>query len=141
MLLLPTLATAGVNQVRKAEVKSLQVAVTLTPTLQLTQTPTPTTPPSPTETPVPTLTPTNTSYPTRVYISPTQAPAAVQSESLLDNNNYYTNSTVNTAHSLVNTIDGSVPAGATARCGDGTYSFSQSRQGTCSHHGGVATWL
>jgi hypothetical protein len=33
------------------------------------------------------------------------------------------------------------PAGATARCGDGSYSFSQHRQGTCSHHGGVAEWL
>jgi cytoskeletal protein RodZ len=36
---------------------------------------------------------------------------------------------------------GSSPAGASARCGDGTYSYSQSRSGTCSHHGGVATWL
>lgn len=34
-----------------------------------------------------------------------------------------------------------VPAGATAQCRDGTYSFSQHRQGTCSHHGGVASWL
>lgn len=33
------------------------------------------------------------------------------------------------------------PAGATARCRDGTYSLSQHRSGTCSHHGGVATWL
>ena len=33
------------------------------------------------------------------------------------------------------------PAGATAKCNDGTYSFSQHRQGTCSHHGGVAAWL
>lgn len=33
------------------------------------------------------------------------------------------------------------PAGATARCRDGTYSFSQNRRGTCSHHGGVAEWL
>ncbi|MCZ6451557.1 MAG: DUF3761 domain-containing protein [Deltaproteobacteria bacterium] len=35
----------------------------------------------------------------------------------------------------------SPPAGATARCRDGTYSFSRSRRGTCSHHGGVARWL
>jgi hypothetical protein len=34
-----------------------------------------------------------------------------------------------------------VPTGATARCRDGTYSFSKHRSGTCSHHGGVATWL
>jgi hypothetical protein len=33
------------------------------------------------------------------------------------------------------------PAGATAQCADGSYSFSQSRRGTCSHHGGVARWL
>ncbi len=35
----------------------------------------------------------------------------------------------------------SAPSGATARCADGTYSFSQSRRGTCSSHGGVAGWL
>ncbi|WP_074652553.1 DUF3761 domain-containing protein [Terriglobus roseus] len=35
----------------------------------------------------------------------------------------------------------SAPAGSTAKCGDGAYSFSQHRSGTCSHHGGVATWL
>lgn len=34
----------------------------------------------------------------------------------------------------------SPPAGATAQCKDGTYSFSESRSGTCSHHGGVAVW-
>jgi endonuclease YncB( thermonuclease family) len=35
----------------------------------------------------------------------------------------------------------SYPAGATAICNDGTYSYSQNRRGTCSHHGGVKTWL
>lgn len=35
----------------------------------------------------------------------------------------------------------SAPAGASAQCEDGTYSFSQSRRGTCSSHGGVAVWL
>lgn len=33
------------------------------------------------------------------------------------------------------------PAGATAICRDGTYSFSQSRSGTCSSHGGVLRFL
>lgn len=33
------------------------------------------------------------------------------------------------------------PPGASAQCRDGTYSFSRSRRGTCSHHGGVARWL
>ena len=39
------------------------------------------------------------------------------------------------------TRDGKPPAGATAQCRDGTYSFSRSRRGTCSWHGGVARWL
>lgn len=30
---------------------------------------------------------------------------------------------------------------ATARCGDGTLSYSVSRSGACSNHGGVASWL
>lgn len=33
------------------------------------------------------------------------------------------------------------PAGATAQCNDGSYSMSQHRQGTCSGHGGVRSWL
>jgi len=33
------------------------------------------------------------------------------------------------------------PVGASARCRDGSYSFSESRRGTCSWHGGVASWL
>lgn len=34
-----------------------------------------------------------------------------------------------------------IPKGACAICGDGTYSFSKNRRGTCSRHGGVAVWL
>jgi uncharacterized protein YraI len=33
------------------------------------------------------------------------------------------------------------PPGASAQCRDGTYSFSASRRGTCSRHGGVSQWL
>jgi Protein of unknown function (DUF3761) len=33
------------------------------------------------------------------------------------------------------------PPGATARCRDGSYSYSTHHSGTCSHHGGVAVWL
>jgi hypothetical protein len=58
----------------------------------------------------------------------------------LSNNNYYTNSDGNRVHSPARSSNGA-PAGATAICGDGTYSFSQHRQGTCSHHGGVSSWL
>lgn len=52
---------------------------------------------------------------------------------------YYTNTHGNRVQSP--TYYSSAPAGATALCRDGTYSFSQSRRGTCSHHGGVARWL
>src|SRR5439155_1779842 len=38
-------------------------------------------------------------------------------------------------------LGASAPPGATARCRDGTYSYSQHHSGTCSHHGGVARWL
>lgn len=34
-----------------------------------------------------------------------------------------------------------IPRGATARCRDGAYSFSEHDRGACSHHGGVADWL
>jgi hypothetical protein len=33
------------------------------------------------------------------------------------------------------------PQGASAQCRDRSWSFSESRRGTCSHHGGVARWL
>ena len=54
---------------------------------------------------------------------------------------YYINSSGNTVQSPTKSQDGSIPAGASARCRDGSYSFSQHRSGTCSHHGGVADWL
>jgi len=52
---------------------------------------------------------------------------------------YYTNVNDNTVQSP--TKYDKQPQGATAQCADGTYSFSQHRRGTCSHHGGVAKWL
>jgi len=33
------------------------------------------------------------------------------------------------------------PSGATGRCGDGSYTFSQSSRGACSHHGGISEWF
>lgn len=62
------------------------------------------------------------------YTAPTSCP-----------NGTYTNSAGNTVCSPYSAP--SAPAGATAQCEDGTYSYSQSRRGTCSHHGGVASWL
>ncbi|HEX4437703.1 MAG TPA: DUF3761 domain-containing protein [Solirubrobacteraceae bacterium] len=55
-------------------------------------------------------------------------------------NGSYTNSSGNTVCSPEESSSGA-PAGATAECEDGTYSFSEHRSGTCSSHGGVATWI
>lgn len=52
---------------------------------------------------------------------------------------YYRNSDGRCIHRPVKAP--SAPSGATAKCRDGSYSFSQHRRGTCSHHGGVAEWL
>ncbi|HBC7422541.1 TPA: DUF3761 domain-containing protein [Serratia marcescens] len=53
----------------------------------------------------------------------------------------YINSDGNEVHSPAHTKSGHVPDGATAKCRDDSYSFSQHRRGTCSRHGGVAEWL
>jgi hypothetical protein len=55
------------------------------------------------------------------------------------NNGTYVNSKGQTVNRPENCSN--APKGATAQCHDGTYSFSQSRRGTCSRHGGVAKWL
>jgi resuscitation-promoting factor RpfB len=55
------------------------------------------------------------------------------------NNGTYVNSQGHTVKRPENCT--AAPQGATAQCRDGTYSSSQSRRGTCSHHGGVARWL
>jgi hypothetical protein len=52
---------------------------------------------------------------------------------------YYRNSDGNCVHRPQQAA--TAPSGATAQCKDGSYSFSQHRQGTCSGHHGVAQWL
>lgn len=64
---------------------------------------------------------------------------AQSSEPTLSNDNYYKNVDGNTVHSPA--YSDTIPDGASAVCRDGTYSFSQNRRGTCSHHGGVSEWL
>jgi hypothetical protein len=51
---------------------------------------------------------------------------------------YYTNVNGHRVHRPVRAS--SPPAGYTAVCRDGSYSFSENHRGTCSHHGGVVTW-
>lgn len=62
-----------------------------------------------------------------------QAPAINSASCEAD---YYRNVDGNCVHRPSNN-----PSGATAKCRDGSYSYSQHRQGTCSGHGGVAQWL
>jgi hypothetical protein len=78
---------------------------------------------------------------TAVPATPVVTPTPTQATTTLSNSNSYTNSDGDEVHSPAYTDNNSVPAGATAQCADGTYSFSQHRSGTCSHHGGVGTWL
>ncbi len=52
---------------------------------------------------------------------------------------YYTARSGHEVHRPVHALR--APAGASAQCRDSTWSFSESRRGTCSHHGGVARWL
>ncbi|HEY0687824.1 MAG TPA: DUF3761 domain-containing protein [Kribbella sp.] len=56
-----------------------------------------------------------------------------------DEETHYVNSSGNCV--LRPTHAATPPAGASAKCADGSYSSSQHRQGTCSRHGGVAEWL
>jgi hypothetical protein len=53
----------------------------------------------------------------------------------------YTNREGYDVHRPAHTANGAIPSGATAQCRDGSFSFSMSHRGTCSHHGGVARWL
>ena len=105
-----------------------QPTVTLTSTVTLTPTPTATLTPTPTHSLAP-------KQSTIQSVHPTAA------QSGLSNDRYYTNVDGDQVHSPAYSNDNSVPAGASALCGDGTYSFSQHRSGTCSHHGGVSQWL
>src|ERR1700761_3563043 len=43
-------------------------------------------------------------------------------------------------HGPAKSRDGAKPEGASAKCRDGTWSFSHNRSGTCSRHGGVERW-
>jgi len=68
-------------------------------------------------------------------------PVSAPQESQFVEHGHYTNKSGANVHSPAHTVTGHAPAGASAKCGDGTFSFSQHHQGTCSHHGGVAAWL
>jgi len=75
--------------------------------------------------------------PAFAYVAPDTTP----NEADLSNHNTYTNRDGNTVHAPAKSLSGKAPEGATARCRDGSYSFSRHHSGTCSRHGGVASWL
>lgn len=72
---------------------------------------------------------------------PSEKSQVKPNETQLVEHGSYVNKAGNVVHSPAHTKDGAIPSGAKAKCYDGTYSFSQSRRGTCSHHGGVMRWL
>jgi hypothetical protein len=69
------------------------------------------------------------------------SPAATPQESQLAEHGHYINKAGAVVHSPAHSLTGQSPAGASAKCRDGTFSFSQHHRGTCSHHGGVSAWL
>jgi hypothetical protein len=88
--------------------------------------------------------------PARAQLSPpASAPIAAMTtpkkaepnEADLQTHGHYVNKAGQDVHSPAKSVDGQVQAGASAKCRDGSYSFSKNHRGTCSHHGGVAAWL
>jgi hypothetical protein len=79
--------------------------------------------------------------PTAPDVQITQPKSNQPNEADLKEHGHYVNKQGATVHSPAHSKSGAVPNGASAQCRDGTYSFSQHRTGTCSHHGGVAQWL
>lgn len=67
-------------------------------------------------------------------------PGAPVEEQLIEHDGYL-NSKGESVHAPAHSASGAAPDGATAKCRDGEYSFSHSRSGTCSRHGGVGEWL
>jgi hypothetical protein len=81
------------------------------------------------------VTPTPLPPPTAKAPAPTPAkPSTPATPAPLSNNHYYTNSSGNRVHSPAKT-NGSEPAGASAQCRDGSYSFSPASLGNM-----LASW-
>jgi hypothetical protein len=122
-----------------------RLTTSTTPATTSSETPTPTststTAPASTEAPAPVAaTSTQVAAPaTTKAAAPVTTKAAAKSATTSCTGDYYRNVDGNCIHRPA--AADSAPAGATARCNDGTYSFSAHRRGTCSSHQGVATWL
>ena len=97
----------------------------------IVQTPTSSKAPTPTQKPTATPTPKPTATPTIQYIPPTATPTPIVQQQTSTSTN------AEQGNSPTGSINGSVPAGATALCNDGSYSYAEHHQGACSQHGGV----
>jgi hypothetical protein len=62
-------------------------------------------------------------------------------ESNLESHRQYQTRDGRDVHSPSKSKSGKVPNGASAKCRDGSYSFSTHHRGTCIRHGGVAQWV
>lgn len=71
--------------------------------------------------------------------SPPAQPAQPDERVLLSHEHYRTREGA-LVHAPAQSRGDAAPDGASARCRDGSWSFSQHRRGTCSHHGGVGQW-
>ena len=80
----------------------------------------------------------------RPAVSAASAPAAASAASASPHvieSGHYRNVDGAVVHVPAHTDTGTAPAGASAQCRDGSWSFSLHHRGTCSHHGGVGRWL
>lgn len=73
-------------------------------------------------------------------IAKKHTPASQEDNELIEQGDY-TNSDGKQIHRPAHTKSGNAPEGATAKCRDGSFSFSTHHRGTCSRHGGVSEWL
>ncbi len=81
-------------------------------------------------------------HPAFAKVTPPSTPAQTQqqAEELLEQGSY-TNVDGQQVHRPAHTKSGKAPAGASAKCRDGSFSFSKHHRGTCSGHHGVTQWL
>lgn len=74
-------------------------------------------------------------------LRPAETQQVAPNEADLQTHKHYTNKSGQEVHSPSKSKSDKAPQGVSAKCHDGSYSFSTHHRGTCSHHGGVAQWL
>lgn len=70
-----------------------------------------------------------------------RAQATEPNDAELQKHRHYNAKNGHEVHSPAKSTHDQSPTGASAKCRDGSYSFSQHRPGTSSHHGSVGVWL